>query len=79
MTCKFLILTGDGINCANETSWAFELAGGEADIIHINDLLAKPEMLFDYQGMAFPGGFSFGDDLGSGQVMALKDASCLGY
>ena len=78
MTCKFLILTGDGINCANETAWAFELAGGEADIIHINDLLAKPEMLFDYQGMAFPGGFSFGDDLGSGQVMALKMRHALG-
>ena len=75
---RFLILTGDGINCANETAWAFELAGGQAEIVHINDLLDKPERLLDFDGMAFPGGFSFGDDLGSGQVMALKMRHALG-
>ena len=75
---RFLILTGDGINCANETAWAFELAGGQADIVHINDLLETPERLLDFDGMAFPGGFSFGDDLGSGQVMALKMRHALG-
>ena len=78
MACRFLVLTGDGINCANETAWAFELAGGQADIVHVNDLLNQPSKLFDYQGMAFPGGFSFGDDLGSGQVMALKMRHALG-
>ncbi len=75
---RFLILTGDGINCANETAWAFELAGGQADIVHINDLLETPARLLEFDGMAFPGGFSFGDDLGSGQVMALKMRHALG-
>ena len=68
----FLVLTGDGINCERETAWAFEQAGGKASIVHINDLLQKPTMIHDYDGMAFPGGFSFGDDLGSGQILAMK-------
>ena len=71
-TPHFLILTGDGINCERETALAFQCAGGSATIIHINDLLAEPTMLQKYDGMAIPGGFSFGDDLGSGRILALK-------
>ncbi len=69
---RFLILSGDGINCERETAFAFEQAGGAAEIVHINDLLENPTKLETYQGMAFPGGFSFGDELGSGQVLATK-------
>ncbi|MEK7483001.1 MAG: phosphoribosylformylglycinamidine synthase subunit PurQ [Planctomycetota bacterium] len=69
---RFLILSGDGINCERETSKAFELAGASPEIVHINDLLAQPSVLKQFQGMALPGGFSFGDELGSGQVLALK-------
>lgn len=72
MSANFLVLTGDGINCERETAWAFEQAGGRACVVHINDLLQRPEMIHDYDGMAFPGGFSFGDDLGSGQILAIK-------
>lgn len=72
MTPKALVLTGDGINCERETARAFELAGAEAQIVHINDLLNEVSMLNNYQVLAFPGGFSFGDDLGSGQVLAVK-------
>ena len=72
MQPKFLVLTGDGINCERETARAFQLAGAQADIVHINDLLAGGSILETYQGLAFPGGFSFGDDLGSGQVLAVK-------
>lgn len=68
----FLVLTGDGINCERETAWAFEQAGGQATIIHINDLLNAPQIIYGFDGMAFPGGFSFGDDLGSGQLLAMK-------
>lgn len=78
MPIRFLILTGDGINCSNETSWAFELAGGRAEVGHINDLLATPERLLEFDGLAIPGGFSFGDDLGSGQILALKLRYTLG-
>src|SRR4051812_35674067 len=68
----FIIVAGDGINCERETARAVELAGGSAKIIHINDLLDAPEILKSADGLAIPGGFSFGDELGSGQIMALK-------
>lgn len=69
---KVLVLAGDGINCERETVLAFTLAGAQAQVIHVNDLLARPALLLDYQILAVPGGFSFGDDLGSGQILALK-------
>ena len=78
MKPSFLILCGDGINCERETAKAFELAGGTAQIVHINDVLDNKNMLGDFQGLAIPGGFSFGDELGSGQIMALKIRHKLG-
>lgn len=75
---KVLVLTGDGINCERETSRAFGLAGADPQIVHINDLLENPASIHNYEAMAFPGGFSFGDDLGSGQVLALKLSLVLG-
>lgn len=69
---KFLVLSGDGINCENETSFAITQAGAAAKTIHVNELISKPSILNEYQAMAIPGGFSFGDHLGSGQVLALK-------
>ncbi|MEK2646404.1 phosphoribosylformylglycinamidine synthase subunit PurQ [Bdellovibrio sp. BCCA] len=72
MKPKFLVLWGDGINCENETSRAIELAGGEACKVHVNELLKNPKSLQNYKAMVFPGGFSFGDHLGSGQILALK-------
>ena len=68
---KVAILTGYGINADNELKEAFLRAGAEnAERIHINDMIEKPEILDDYQILGFPGGFSFGDHLGSGLVMA---------
>ena len=73
----FLVLSGDGINCERETHDAFIEAGASAKIVHVNDLLKEPQMLKDFSGMALPGGFSFGDELGSGRIMALKLRFCL--
>jgi phosphoribosylformylglycinamidine synthase len=78
MKPSVLVLTGDGINCERETARAFSLAGADPKIVHINDLLENPKSMASYQAMAFPGGFSFGDDLGSGQVLALKISLQLG-
>jgi phosphoribosylformylglycinamidine synthase len=78
MKPKFLIIKGDGINCEVETARAFEMAMGLAKIIHINDLLENPKLLKEFQGMAIPGGFSFGDELGSGQILGLKIKHGLG-
>lgn len=69
---KVIILSGYGLNCEEETKFAFEWAGGIADIVHINDLIKKPKMLANYQILVFPGGFSYGDDTGSGKAYANK-------
>ena len=69
---RVIVLSGYGLNCEEETKFAFEKAGGKADIVHINDLIAKPKMLSEYQILAFPGGFSYGDDTGSGKAYANK-------
>jgi phosphoribosylformylglycinamidine synthase subunit PurQ / glutaminase len=69
---KALVLTGYGINCEEETRYTFESAGAHASIIHINDLIESPSLLDDCRIFAFPGGFSYGDDTGSGKAMANR-------
>ncbi|MFW5863030.1 MAG: phosphoribosylformylglycinamidine synthase I [Spirochaetota bacterium] len=69
---RALILTGYGINCDEETRYAFELAGAKSDIIHINEIIENKKLLEDYQVFSFPGGFSYGDDTGSGKALANK-------
>jgi len=71
-TVKVIVLFGDGINCERETSLAFRELGADVQIVHINDLLKKPVLLKEFDIMAIPGGFSFGDELGSGRLLALK-------
>lgn len=69
---KIIVLSGYGLNCEEETAAAFALADGIADIIHINDLIDRPNLLKRYHILAVPGGFSYGDDLGSGRAYANK-------
>lgn len=69
---RVLILSGYGLNCEDETRTAFEHCGGKADIVHINDLIAAPARMSEYQILAIPGGFSYGDDTGSGNAFANK-------
>ena len=67
-----LILTGFGINCEEEFAAAYRLVGAEATIVHLNQVLHGHVSIHDYDILNFPGGFSFGDDLGSGVVLANK-------
>jgi phosphoribosylformylglycinamidine synthase I len=67
-----LVLTGYGINCEEETATAFEQAGAVTEIKHINDLIAQPSLLKKFEILAVPGGFSYGDDTGSGNAYAQK-------
>lgn len=67
-----LVLAGYGINCDDETAFAFENAGAVSRIIHINDIIESPGILKDFQIFIFPGGFSYGDDAGSGKALANK-------
>jgi phosphoribosylformylglycinamidine synthase subunit PurQ / glutaminase len=68
---KAIVIGGYGINADAELARALELAGSVPERVHIADLVAFPERLAKARILAFPGGFSFGDHLGSGQVLAL--------
>jgi len=63
------IITGYGINADRELAEAFEAAGAQANFLPLGELMRKPQLLRESQIVAFPGGFSFGDHLGSGQVL----------
>lgn len=77
---KTLILRTAGTNCDGETAHAFELAGATAEAVHLNRVLKDPRILDDFQLMALPGGFSYGDDIAAGRIFAnqiihhLRDA-----
>ncbi len=67
-----LVLSGYGLNCEEESLHAFEHCGATGDIVHINDVIAAPERLEQYQILMVPGGFSYGDDTGSGNAFANR-------
>jgi len=69
---KVLVLQSAGTNCNKETIEAFAAAGAEAQDIHVNDLIKGYRKINDYQIMAIPGGFTFGDDISAGKVLANK-------
>lgn len=67
---RVLVLRAPGTNCDNETDFAFTRAGANCDRVHVNRLVQEPQLLGDYQILCIPGGFSFGDDVGAGKVLA---------
>ena len=66
---RALVLRAPGINCDRETALACRLAGFETDLVHINQLRKEPEKLLQYHFLVIPGGFSYGDDLGAGNLL----------
>jgi phosphoribosylformylglycinamidine synthase len=72
MSLRALVIYGYGVNCQAESKYAIEKTGGKADILHLNRLLDDPQLLKRYNMLFLPGGFSFGDDLGSGKVFCNK-------
>jgi phosphoribosylformylglycinamidine synthase len=73
MSIRILLLRTAGTNCDRELAHAFTLAGeGDAtvDAVHIHQLLQNPARLGEYQILGFPGGFSYGDDIASGKILA---------
>ncbi|PIP14667.1 phosphoribosylformylglycinamidine synthase [Candidatus Roizmanbacteria bacterium CG23_combo_of_CG06-09_8_20_14_all_35_49] len=69
---KILVLSGYGLNCEEETAFGFNQAGGQAEIVHVNDLISQEKSLNNYQILVVPGGFSYGDQLGSGYAFANR-------
>ncbi len=66
------ILKADGTNCEIETAHACRLVGANADILPMNTLRSGGATLADYDALIIPGGFSYGDDVAGGQVMAVE-------
>lgn len=67
---KVLILRAPGTNCDLETEFAFEQAGAQAERVHINRLIEQPSLGADAQILCLPGGFSYGDDIAAGRILA---------
>lgn len=69
---KVLVFAGYGLNSEEETAFGFNWAGAKAEVAHINDVIDGHFKLKDYQMLAFPGGFAYADDTGSGNAYANK-------
>ncbi|MDD4899454.1 MAG: phosphoribosylformylglycinamidine synthase I [Candidatus Omnitrophica bacterium] len=67
---RVCILRTAGTNCDKETAFAFKTAGAETELVHVNRLIGWEKQLEDYQILAFPGGFSYGDDIAAGKILA---------
>ena len=67
---KVIVLRTAGTNCDYETVHAFRMVGADVDLIHINRLIRGDAELPPYQILAIPGGFSYGDDIAAGKILA---------
>ncbi|MDR2191311.1 MAG: phosphoribosylformylglycinamidine synthase subunit PurQ [Endomicrobium sp.] len=75
---RALILRTAGTNCDCETQSAFELCGAVGEKAHINALIKDKDKIFEYDILVFPGGFSYGDDIASGKILANEIKNKLG-
>lgn len=75
---KVLVLRAPGANCDLEAQFAFEQAGAVAERLHINRLRDQPKLLHQYQVLVVPGGFTYGDDVAAGKILANQLSVFLG-
>jgi len=67
---KVIILRTAGTNCDKETAFAFEAAGAHPELVHVNELSSGRKNLSEFVILAIPGGFTYGDDIASGKILA---------
>ncbi|MFQ6035389.1 MAG: phosphoribosylformylglycinamidine synthase I [Sedimentisphaerales bacterium] len=67
---RAVVLRTAGINCDMETEYALELAGAKAERVHINRIIEDKNTLDQYHILVVPGGFSYGDDVAAGKILA---------
>lgn len=67
---RVCVLKAAGVNCDQETAFAFESAGAAPELVHINELVGRSKKLGDYQILALSGGFTYGDDIAAGKILA---------
>jgi phosphoribosylformylglycinamidine synthase subunit PurQ / glutaminase len=65
-----LILRAPGTNCDAETAYAFQKAGAQTTLMHINQLVRNPRNLAAFQILVVPGGWTYGDNIAAGKVLA---------
>jgi phosphoribosylformylglycinamidine synthase subunit PurQ / glutaminase len=78
MSVKAVILRTAGTNCDQETAHALRLAGASAETVHINHFISGKRRLDEFQILVIAGGFSYGDDIAAGKVLANELRSKLG-
>ncbi|HVU62555.1 MAG TPA: phosphoribosylformylglycinamidine synthase subunit PurQ [Phycisphaerales bacterium] len=69
---RALVIRTAGTNCDAEMVRAFEMAGADASLVHVDRLIAEPAQVERFDLIGFPGGFSYGDDIASGRILAMK-------
>ena len=69
---RVLVLRAPGTNCDEETAYAFERAGAVAERVHVNRLIDNATLKDRYQILCVPGGFSYGDDIAAGRILATR-------
>jgi phosphoribosylformylglycinamidine synthase subunit PurQ / glutaminase len=74
---RALVIRAAGTNCDAELCRAFQAAGAAPELIHLDRLIARPAELDRFDLLGFPGGFSFGDDIASGRIFAMKVRTAL--
>lgn len=67
---RVLILRTAGTNCDKETAFAFSYVGAAVELVHINQLKRREKELDNFQILVFPGGFTYGDDIAAGKILA---------
>jgi phosphoribosylformylglycinamidine synthase I len=75
---RVLVLRAPGTNCDEEAAFAWQQAGAEAETWHVGRMVESPEGLDSFQILTLPGGFSYGDDLGAGRILASRLGTVLG-
>lgn len=68
---RALVITAAGINCDHELAEAFELAGADVELVHLNRLAEDPSRIDAFQLVGLPGGFSYGDAVAAGRIAAV--------
>jgi len=72
LKAKIIVMRAPGTNCDEETARALREAGAEVEIVHVKKIVLGEIDIFDYHGMVFPGGFSYGDRVRAGAIWAKK-------
>lgn len=70
MKPSVIVLRTAGTNCDYETAYAFEISGADVELVHVNELKRGEKHLLNYQILVLPGGFTYGDDVSAGKILA---------